>query len=89
MFLKDKTSGDLVEILTLKELFDPCQAEVSGRFQQGEEVQDPEKLKKAELLFPSGEMLDRSALQGWLISRLSTDYSRKKKRGDFVFREDA
>ncbi|MBT3879196.1 MAG: acetyltransferase [Candidatus Scalindua sp.] len=59
MFLKDKTSGDLVEILTLKELFDPCQAEVSGRFQQGEEVQDPEKLKKAELLFPSGEMMPK------------------------------
>ncbi len=59
MFLKDKTNGDLVEILTLKELFDPCQTEVMGRFQQGEEVQDPEKLKKAELFFPSGEALPK------------------------------
>ena len=59
MFLKDKTNGDLVEILTLKELFDPCQGEVVGRYQQGEEVQDPEKLKKADLLFPSGEALPK------------------------------
>ncbi len=59
MFLKDRTNGDLVEVLTLKELFDPFQVEVVGRYQQGEEVQDPEKLKKAELLFPSGEVLPR------------------------------
>jgi hypothetical protein len=31
-----------------------------GRYQQGEEVQDPEKLKKAELIFPSGEALPQS-----------------------------
>ena len=59
MFLKDKKNGDLVEILTLKELFDPCQGEVVGRFQQVEEVQDPEKSKKADLLFPSGEALPK------------------------------
>lgn len=59
MFLQDKTNGDLVEILTLKELFDPCQSEVLVRFQQGEEVQDPERLKKEELLFPSGEELPK------------------------------
>jgi hypothetical protein len=59
MFLKDKNSSDLVEILTLKQLFDPCQGEVTGRYQQGEEVQDPETLKKAELLFPSGEPLPK------------------------------
>ena len=59
MFLKDKTNGELVEILNLKELFDPFQGEIVGRYQQGEEVQDPEKLKKAELLFPSGEVLPK------------------------------
>ena len=59
MFLKDKANGELVDVLTLKELFDPFQGEVVGRYQQGEEVQDPEKLKKAELLFPSGEVLPR------------------------------
>ncbi len=59
MYLKDKTNGELVEILTLRELFDPFQGEVVGRYQQGEEVQDPEKLKKVELLFPSGEVLPK------------------------------
>ena len=59
MFLKHKTNGDLVEVLTLKELFDPCRGEVVGRYQQGEEVQDPEKVEKAELIFPSGEMLPK------------------------------
>jgi hypothetical protein len=60
MFLKDRTSGDLVEVLSLQDLFDPFQVEVMGRYQQGEEVQDPEKLKKAELIFPSGEALPQS-----------------------------
>jgi len=59
MFLTDKNSGDLVEILTLKQLFDPCRGEVMGRFQQGEEVQDPETLKKTELFIPSGELLPK------------------------------
>ena len=59
MFLKDKTSGDLIEVLTLQDLFDPFQGEVVGRYQQGEEVQELEKLKKAELIFPSGEALPR------------------------------
>ncbi len=57
MFLKDKTSGDLVEVLSLQDLFDPFQEGVVGCYQQGEEVQDPEKLKKTELIFPSGEAL--------------------------------
>ena len=60
MFLKDRTSGDLVEVLSLQDLFDPFQVEVMGRYQQGEEVQDPEKLKKTELIFPSGEALPQS-----------------------------
>ena len=57
MFLKDRNSGELVEVLTLKNLFDPFLDEVAGRYQQGEEVQDPVQLKKTELIFPSGEPL--------------------------------
>jgi len=59
MFLKDKTNGELVEVLTLKSLFDPFLGEVEGRYQQGEEVQDPVQLKKTELIFPSGEVLPK------------------------------
>ncbi len=57
MFLKNKTSGELVEVLTLKSLFDPFLGEVAGRYQRGEEVQDPVQLEKTELIFPSGEPL--------------------------------
>ncbi|MDR4506562.1 MAG: hypothetical protein MRK01_17465 [Candidatus Scalindua sp.] len=59
MFLKDRSNHDLVEVLTLKELFAPYHGEVVGRYQQGEELQDPEKFKKSDLLFPSGEELPR------------------------------
>ena len=56
-YVKIQARGDLVEVLTLQDLFDPFQEEVVGRYQQGEEVQDLGKLKKAELIFPSGEAL--------------------------------
>ncbi len=59
MYLKEKTNGELVEILTLRELFDPFQGEIVGRYQQGEELQDSVQLKKAELIFPSGEVLPK------------------------------
>ena len=55
MYLKDKLSGNLVEILDLKALFDPCNSVVSGRFHAGEEIQDSEKFAKSNLIFPSGE----------------------------------
>ncbi|HHH47635.1 MAG TPA: acetyltransferase [Gammaproteobacteria bacterium] len=59
MFLKDKASGDLVEILNTNTLVDPCRAEVQGRFHAGEEMQEPREFAKAELMFPSGEPLPR------------------------------
>ncbi len=59
MFLKHKSSGDLVEVLNLDILFDPCQGMIHGRFHAGEELQDPAPFAKAELLFPSGENLPR------------------------------
>ena len=57
MFLKHKPSGDLVEVLTLDRMYDPCQKEIKGRFHAGEEMQDPEIFSKENLLFPSGEAL--------------------------------
>jgi len=59
MYLKDKQTGDLVEILTLDDLFDPFKSTVSGRFHAGEELQEPRSFAKADLIFPSGEDLPR------------------------------
>ena len=57
MFLKDKSNDDLVEVLTIKDLFDPFCSSLIGRYQHGEELQDPEKFDKSALAFPSGEAL--------------------------------
>ncbi|HHL45678.1 MAG TPA: acetyltransferase [Gammaproteobacteria bacterium] len=59
MFLKQKSSGDLVEIVEIGELVDPFKNRVTGRFHSGEELQDAELFNKSELLFPSGEELPR------------------------------
>lgn len=61
MFLKVRHDDDasLVEVLDLKQLFDPFATEVSGRIHAGEEMQDPQPVQKADLCFPSGEDLPR------------------------------
>jgi hypothetical protein len=57
MFLKQKSRDELIEVLTLAELFDPYNDTLIGRYQHGEEVQDPEKFSKQDLCFQSGEEL--------------------------------
>lgn len=59
MFLKNKSNEDLVEVLTMKDLFDPFCKQLIGRYQHGEEEQDPEKFSKSDLCFLSGEPLPR------------------------------
>lgn len=59
MYLKQISSGDLVEVLDLQGLFDPFEAGVQGRTHAGEELQDPARFAKNELAFPSGEILPR------------------------------
>jgi hypothetical protein len=59
MYLRHKSSGDLVEVLEMSSLIDPYAEELSGRFHAGEEMQDPASFPKAELEFPSGEGLPR------------------------------
>lgn len=59
MYLKDARNGDLVEVTDLAALFDPFQAEVSGCYHAGEELQDSQSFPKANLIFPSGEALPR------------------------------
>ena len=59
MFLKEKGSNYLVEVLTLKDLFDPFCKKLVGRYQHGEEPQDPANFKKEDLVFPSGEPMPK------------------------------
>ncbi|MGF1604329.1 MAG: acetyltransferase [Thermosynechococcaceae cyanobacterium] len=57
MFLKHEPSGQLVEVLTPRELWDPFHESVTGRFHAGEEMQDSEPFRKIHLIFPSEEPL--------------------------------
>ena len=59
MFLKDESHDDLVEVLTIKDLFDPFCSSLIGRYQSGEDPQDPKTFNKSALAFPSGEALPR------------------------------
>ena len=57
MFLKDNKSGDLVEVMDVAALIDPCAETVNGRFHAGEEMPEAQGFAKAGLSFPSGEAL--------------------------------
>ena len=59
MFLKERNSGDLVEVLSVSDLIDPFKETVPGRFHAGEELGEPQTFPKSDLLFPSGEPLPR------------------------------
>ncbi|KAA5542606.1 acetyltransferase [Roseiconus nitratireducens] len=57
MFVKEKSSGDLIRIdpVDVLVLADPLAETVSGRRQAGEEEQDRDEYRKEDLIFPSGE----------------------------------
>lgn len=59
MYLKDKQSGDLVEVLDILAMVNPCIEKIDGRFHAGEEMQDAASFTKGNLEFPSGEALPR------------------------------
>lgn len=59
MLLKEKSSGHLLEVVELSDLFNLNHPEIIGRYQGGEEQQDPEKFKKSDVKFLSGEELPR------------------------------
>lgn len=59
MYVKDKKSGDLVEILDISALINPGASSVAGRFHAGEELQEKQSFAKSNLVFPSGEALPR------------------------------
>lgn len=59
MFLKQRSDGHLVEVLSLNDLVNPLHDAIIGRLHYGEEMQDAERFPKSALLFPSGEALPR------------------------------
>jgi hypothetical protein len=59
MLLKDESSGKLMEVLALRDLYNPLHARVVGRLHYGEEPQDPAYFDKDKLRFASGERLPR------------------------------
>lgn len=59
MYLKHMPSDDMVEVLDLAALVDPCEKDVRGRFHAGEEMQEAREFSKTSLNFPSGESLPR------------------------------
>lgn len=59
MYLKDKKNGDLVEVLDISDLANPCKTEIEARPHAGEELQEPCSFSKADLVFPSDEALPR------------------------------
>jgi len=59
MFLSQKSTGKMVEVLGLSDLFNPIHQELVGRYNVGEELQEPEKFSKEDLQFLSGEELPR------------------------------
>ena len=59
MFLKHRSTGKLVEVLSIRDLFNPMHPNLVGRYHAGEELQDPETFAKADLAFCSDEPLPR------------------------------
>ena len=59
MFLRQISTGHMVEVLSLKDLFNPNHTGLKGCYHMGEEMQDPERFSKSDLEFLSGESLPR------------------------------
>lgn len=59
MFFKHKSNHDMIEVIGQDDLTNLFHDTVVGRYQVGEEQQDPETFKKSDLLFLSGEKLPR------------------------------
>lgn len=59
MLLKESQTGHMVEVLSWIDLINPNCDEIVGRYQEGEDVQEPMRFKKTDLIFLSGEALPR------------------------------
>ena len=59
MFLKHRINGDMIDVNEMTDLTNLFHKKVTGRYQSGEELQDPEEFNKIDLVFLSGEELPR------------------------------
>ena len=59
MLLKERQTGHMVEVLSWIDLINLNCDEIVGRYQEGEDVQEPKRFKKTDLIFLSGEELPR------------------------------
>lgn len=59
MFLKQRTTGKLIEVLSQQDLFNPMHETIIGRYHAGEELQEPEHFEKADLVFTSDEPMPK------------------------------
>ena len=59
MFLRDKSTNGLIEVLDMNDVFNPFTPVVHGRTQIGEDTMDEDDFEKITLVFPSGESLPR------------------------------
>ena len=57
MFLKQLTTGDLVEVIDLTDVINPYSSTIRARLHSGEVIHRAEIFLKTELSFPSGESL--------------------------------
>ena len=63
MYLVSKESGDLVEVLDILALIDPCRSNLPGQCRTGKEKPGQKVFKKSALSFPSGGALPRYWLE--------------------------
>ena len=73
MFLRERATDELVEVMNTQELFDPFQASITGRYNAGEEMPDPREFRKTELMFCSQEPLPRC----WIDPHYRSDEIRR------------
>lgn len=59
MLLKDKQTGQLVEVVEVTELINPNTNQISAQMQAGQNEEPPTPFSKSGLVFPSGEELPR------------------------------
>lgn len=57
MFLKQVTTGDLVEVIDLTDVINPYSTTIRARLHTDEMIRHPDIFLKSELTFPSGEAL--------------------------------